>query len=111
MAQLRQDYPEFIKRKAEIVTVGPDGPNAFKRYWLNGDIPYIGLSDIGNRMADQFNQEVNLWKLGRMPAMFVLDREGVIRYQHYGESMSDIPENVEILKVLDGLSVEKRQID
>src|SRR5512136_2853175 len=107
MAQLRQDYPEFVKRNAEVVTVGPDGPNAFKRYWQTESIPYIGLADIGNKVADQFNQEVNLWKLGRMPAMFVLDRKGVIRYQHYGDSMSDIPEDVEILKVLDQLNAEK----
>ena len=107
MAQLRQDYPEFVKRTAEVVTVGPDGPNAFKRYWQEEAIPYIGLADIGNKVADQFNQEVNLWKLGRMPAMFVLDRQGVIRYQHYGESMSDIPTDTEILKVLDQLNTEK----
>jgi peroxiredoxin len=107
MAQLRQDYPEFVKRNAEVVAVGPDGPNAFKRYWQTESIPYIGLADIGNKVADQFNQEVNLWKLGRMPAMFVLDRKGIIRYQHYGESMSDIPTDAEILKVLDQLNIEK----
>ena len=103
MAQLRQDYPEFVKRNAEIVTVGPDGPNAFKRYWINEAIPYVGLADIGNKVADEFNQEVNFWKLGRMPAMFVIDRQGIIRYQHYGNSMSDIPENTAILKILDDL--------
>jgi len=103
MAQLRQDYPEFIKRNAEIVTVGPDGPNAFKRYWQNEAIPYVGLADIGNKVSDQYHQEVNLLKLGRMPAMFVIDRQGIIRYQHYGKSMSDIPEDTAILKVLDDL--------
>jgi peroxiredoxin len=101
MAQLRQDYPEFIKRNTEILTVGPDGPNAFKRFWQNEAIPYIGLADIGNRVADEFNQEVNFWKLGRMPAMFVIDQQGIIRYQHYGNSMSDIPGTKTILNVLD----------
>jgi peroxiredoxin len=103
MAQLRQDYPEFTKRKAEIVAVGPDGPNAFRRFWQNEGIPYIGLADIGNKVADAFNQEVNWWKLGRMPALFVLDRQGIIRYQHYGSSMADIPKTAEVLAVLDGL--------
>jgi len=103
MAQLRQDYPEFVKRKAEIVVVGPDGPNAFKRFWQNESIPFIGLADIGNKVADQFNQEVNWLKLGRMPAMFVIDRQGIIRYLHHGDSMSDIPKTEIILQVLDEL--------
>ena len=45
-------------------------------------------------------------KLGRMPAIFVIDREGIIRYGHYGDSMSDIPSNEEILGVIDRLSKE-----
>ncbi|MGA9398764.1 MAG: redoxin family protein, partial [Anaerolineaceae bacterium] len=82
-------------------TVGPDGPNAFKRYWKSEAIPYVGLADIGNKVADRFNQEVNFWKLGRMPAMFVIDRQRIIRYQHYGNSMSDIPHTETILRILD----------
>ena len=29
MGQLRQDYQEFSKRGAEVIALGPDGPNAF----------------------------------------------------------------------------------
>ncbi len=107
MAQLRQDYPEFIKRNAALVVVGPDGPNAFKRYWQNETIPYTGLADIGNKVADQFNQEVIWWKWGRMPAMFVIDQDGIIRYQHYGNSMSDIPDTETVLRVLDDIGTTK----
>ena len=103
MAQLRQDYAEFVKRGVEVITIGPDGPNAFKRFWSEQEIPYIGLADIKNKVADEYHQEVNLWKLGRMPAVVVVDKEGVIRYSHYGSSMSDIPETREILEVLDTL--------
>ncbi len=35
-----------------------------------------------------------------MPALFVIDQEGVIHYAHYGDSMSDIPENGEVLNVI-----------
>jgi peroxiredoxin len=103
MAQLRLDYHEFVKRRAEILCIGPDGPNAFKRYWQTENIPFVGLPDFKNRVADLYQQEVNLLKLGRMPAIFVVDLSGNIVYCHYGESMSDIPQNEEILKVLDSL--------
>ncbi len=98
MAQLRQDYEKFTALGAEIITLGPDGPRAFKRYWEENDIPYIGLADIRSKVSDQYYQEVNLLKLGRMPAIFVIDLDGVIRYTHYGNSMSDIPENSEVLE-------------
>jgi len=39
-----------------------------------------------------------------MPAVLVVDKAGQIRYQHYGESMSDIPLNQEILNLLDELN-------
>lgn len=66
-------------------------------------MPFIGCADIRSRVADLYYQEVNLLKLGRMPALFVIDREGIIRYAHYGDSMADIPTNESVLKVLDEL--------
>ena len=101
---MRQDYDEFLRRGVEIIAIGPDGPNAFKRYWELETFPFIGCADIKNRVADQYYQEVNLFKLGRMPALFVIDQTGVIRYAHYGDSMSDIPADQEVLELLDGLS-------
>ena len=85
----------------ELLVLGPDGPNAFRRYWEENDMPFIGLADIRSRVAEQYYQEVNLFKLGRMPALFVIDLHGAIRYAHYGDSMSDIPENEEVFAVLD----------
>jgi peroxiredoxin Q/BCP len=46
------------------------------------------------------NQEVIIHKFGRMPAMLVLDKKGVIQYAYYSDSMSDIPKNEEVFEVL-----------
>jgi len=106
MAQLRQDYEEFVQRNAVIVVLGPDGPNAFLKYWQENELPFIGLADIKSRVADLFYQEVNLLKLGRMPALLIIDTKGKIRFVHYGKSMSDIPTNEEVLMVLDSINNE-----
>jgi peroxiredoxin Q/BCP len=105
MAQLRQDQAEFDKRGVEVLIIGPDGPNAFKRYWLQENMPFTGLADIKNKVADAFHQEVNWLKLGRMPAMIIVDKEGFIRYSHYGSAMSDIPENALIFEILDKMGI------
>ena len=51
-----------------------------------------------------YGQEVNLFKLGRMPAQVIMDKAGMARFVHYGHSMSDIPENAEVLALLDEIN-------
>ncbi|NMC54621.1 MAG: redoxin domain-containing protein [Chloroflexi bacterium] len=103
---MSQDHKLFEERGAQILAMGPDGPLGFKRYWAEHEIPFIGMADVKSKMSDRYYQEVNLFKMGRMPAVFVIDRQGMIRYAHYGDSMKDIPENQEILDVIDQLEKE-----
>jgi peroxiredoxin Q/BCP len=74
------------------------------QYWENENIPFIGLPDVGNVVAKRYRQEVNLFKLGRMPLNCVIDAKGYVRFAHYGASMSDIPTNEELLQVIDVLN-------
>ena len=39
--------------------------------------------------------------------MFVIDRNGLIRAQHFGNSMSDIPTDNDLFKVLEKLNEEE----
>ncbi len=108
MAQLRQDHQKFVDRNAEIIAVGPEDTESFADYWHKEQMPFIGLVDHKHEVAHVYGQKVNPLKLGRMPALFVIDREGKIRYQHFGNSMSDIPKNEEILSLLDDLNKESK---
>lgn len=104
MAQLRQDYAEFVKRQAQVIVIGPEDAQAFAAYWQQHDLPFIGLPDPKASVLKRYGQEVNLFKLGRMPAQVIVDKAGVARFVHYGHSMSDIPENAELLALLDHLN-------
>lgn len=106
MAQLRQDYAEFVARDAVVIAIGPDSREAFQRFWRENDIPFVGLADPRHTVADAYRQEVNILKLGRMPAQLLIDRQGNIRYQHYGRSMSDIASDEDVLRLLDALREE-----
>ena len=72
-------------------------------------MPFIGLADIGSKVANLYYQEVNLFKLGRMPAMFILDGDGVIRYEHYADDMRDYPGNQEILNIIKSIGEEHNE--
>lgn len=97
MTQLRSDYEKFAELNTVILAIGPDGPRAYRKFWEEQRIPYIGLPDPMSKVTGIYQQEVNLMKLGRMPAMFIIDSKGIIQYSHYGSSMQDIPENETIL--------------
>ena len=74
------------------------------RAWDKEQYPFIGLPDPEHRVADSYGQQVKLLKLGRLPALLVIDSDGFVRYRHYGSSMRDIPNNEEILQLLDELN-------
>lgn len=104
MAQLRQDYSQFKQRNAEILVLGPENPKAFADYWKKNDLPFIGLPDPKASVLKLYGQEVNLFKLGRMPAQVIVDKQGIARFVHYGHNMADIPANAELLALLDQLN-------
>lgn len=106
MAQLRQDFREFEKRHARIVVLGPEDAQAFAAFWQNNELPFIGLPDPRASVLKQYGQEINLFKLGRMPAQVIIDRSGMVRFVHYGHSMADIPENRELFQLLDELNAQ-----
>lgn len=107
MAQLRQDYQQFVENKTEVVAVGPDSAEAFVRFWEQGEIPYIGLADPDHKAAQLYDQEVTLLKFGRVPAQMIIDKAGVVRFVHYARSMSDIPENEAILQKIKQINEDK----
>lgn len=106
MAQLRQDYDKFTAQDTEVIVLGPEDADAFADYWQNNDLPFIGLPDPSHSVLKLYGQEVSLFKLGRQPAQVSIDKNGQVRFVHYGHDMSDIPANEDILGVLQKMNEE-----
>ena len=101
MAQLRRDHENFVKLDTEILVAGPENAEAFQKYWAKEKLPFIGLPDPEHKILKLYGQEVKIFKLGRMPAQVMIDKSGKARFVHYGHSMMDIPENKELLDLLE----------
>ena len=108
MAQLRQDIDRFDERETTIVVIGPENSKRFASYFGRHNLPFVGLPDPKHKVLKKYGQEVNLFKLGRMPAQLIIDKNGIVRFVHYGSSMSDIPPNEELLSLLDRIQQEER---
>lgn len=80
--------------------VGPEDAEAFRNYWLKEDLPFIGLPDPEHTVLTHYGQEVKLFKLGRLPALMLIDTAGMLKYVHYGDSMADIPSDDAILDLI-----------
>ena len=103
MMQLHQEIEKFNLRDTIVVAIGPENAKAFQRYWNQNKLSFIGLPDEKHSVLKQYGQEVNLFKLGRMPAQMIIDKQGVLRFVHYGHSMQDIPSNEEMFNLIDSL--------
>ena len=107
MAQLRQNVEQFDQRNTEIVVVGPEDENSFADYFAEHDLPFRGYPDPDHTVLKLYGQEVNLFRLGRMPAQVLIDKKGIARFVHYGKSMTDIPSSEEIIALIDRLELDE----
>ena len=103
MMQLHHDKIAFDERNTAIVVVGPEDSEKFQEYWGGKNFSFYGIPNGKETVMKDYGQEVKTLKAGRMPAQFIVDKDGIIRYVHYGNSMKDIPDNKDILRILDNL--------
>ncbi len=58
---------------------------------------YAIFYDQKNKIPKLLKQQVKLLKLGRMPGLLIIDKQGIIKYAYYSDNMHDIPSNEELL--------------
>jgi len=92
-----------MDRKVQIVVIAPHETAKVKTYWEKESLPFIGIPDADETLGKLYGQEWNLIKLGRMPALFIIDQKGEIAFAQYAKNMADIPENSDLFKILEGL--------
>ena len=107
MAQLRLDHKKFVDAKTAILVIGPENPAAYKAYFEKEQLPFVGLPDPSHKVLKLLGQKVNLFKLGRMPGQIIVDKQGNVRFIHYGHNMADIPANEEVLALLQRINAEQ----
>ena len=104
---MRRDYGIIKDEQTEILFTGPDDEAAFKEYWRKEDLPFPGIADPHNLIANNYQQEVKFLKMGRMPSFFIVDKQSLIRFSQHGKSMSDIPRNKEAIALVKKLNDER----
>lgn len=102
--KLGNDYEKFRELNAELYAILPDDLENAKIFESNFAKEYAIFYDDKKKVNKMLKQEVKPLKLGRMPALLIIDKQGIIRYAYYSDSMADIPENEDLFEVLESLN-------
>ena len=100
---MRDRYSEFEERGAEVLAIAPDTLENAQRYFQANDIPFPCLPDPEREVFRQYDVKSAMISLGQRPGLFVIDKEGVVRYAHLGWQQWEIPSVNETLEQLDAL--------
>lgn len=100
---MKQDINQFTDRKAQIVVIAPHEAEKVKTFWEKENIPFIAIPDPDETLGKRYGQGWSLIKLGRMPALFIINQKGTIAFAQYSNNMADIPENGKLFQILEGL--------
>jgi len=101
MAQLRQDYEQFLSREAEVLVIAPDTLDNAQAYFKKNQLPYPGLIDDTQTVYEQFDIQSRMLSMGQRPGLFIIDKGGIVRYAYLGTQQWEIPSNTEVLAQLD----------
>jgi thioredoxin-dependent peroxiredoxin len=101
---LRDDYERFTAVGAEVLAIAAESPERSESYLRSHPLPYPTLVDAEHEVFDAYDVTSRLISLGQRPALFVIDAEGVVRFEEVGAQQYNIPPNDKVLEVLESLS-------
>lgn len=87
-----------------MVAIAPDDAAGVTRFLRDNAYPFALLADENHSVFDAYDVVSKLLSLGQRPAIFVVDREGVVRFDSIGTQQWEIPSTDNVLSVLASLS-------
>jgi peroxiredoxin len=99
LSQLGQAKHDFDALHARVVAISVDPPEKLREFRTETKAPFTFLSDPKGVAAGQYAGFEANGKILK-PATFVIDRHGILRWRHIGESPPDRPAASEVLAQL-----------
>ena len=100
---MRDDYERFTALGAEVLAISAESPERSEAYLRSHPLPYPTLVDADHAVFDAYDVTSRMMSLGQRPALFVLDADGIVRFEEVGAQQYNIPRNDKVLEVLESL--------
>ena len=101
---MRDRYSEFTERGAEIVAIAPDTVDSARTFFERENLPFTCLPDPDRKVFRMYDVKSAMISLGQRPGLFIVDKDGIVRFAHLGFQQWEIPKVDETLTELDALS-------
>jgi peroxiredoxin Q/BCP len=93
----------FTEAGAQVVAVAPDTADGVARFTRDNDYPFPLLADPDHRVFDAYDVINKLASLGQRPAVFVVDRQGIVRFDAIGKQQWQIASDDSVLEIVSSL--------
>jgi peroxiredoxin len=103
---LRDDYRLFRERGAEVIGIGPHDLSEVETLVQSMALPFPVAADADRAVFAMYDVQSRALSLGQRPALYVVDRQGIVRWAHLGWQQWDLPTNAEVLAVLERLEAK-----
>ena len=100
---MREDIDRFTGQAAQVVAIAPDSASGVARFVRDDNYPFALLADEEHAVFDAYDVISTMMSLGQRPAVFVLDKDGVVRFDSIGTQQWEIPSNDNVIAVLESL--------
>ena len=100
---MRDDYERFTALGAEVLAISAESAERSEAYLRSHPLPYPTLVDADHEVFDAYDVTSRMMSLGQRPALFVIDADGIVRFEEVGAQQYNIPRNDKVLEVLESL--------
>jgi peroxiredoxin len=98
---LRDDIARFEAHGAQVVAIAPDSVGGVASFLTGNPCPFPILADETHRVFDAYDVGSRMLSLGQRPAVFIVGRDGIVRFDSVGSQQWQIPSNQVVLEHLD----------
>ena len=103
---MRDDHEQFVAAGASVIAVAAESVAAIDRFTKQHPVPFPIVSDADHLVFDEYDVVSRAMSLGQRPAVFVIDRTGVVRFDAIGTQQWQIADNKTVLDILASLPPE-----
>lgn len=97
---MRDDYERFTGLGAEVIAISAEQPGAAEAYLRSHPLPYPVAVDADHATFDAYDVISRMLSLGQRPGLFVIDADGVVRFDSIGTQQWQIPPDEQVLEIL-----------
>ncbi len=105
---LQSVLPEFQKLGAEVYALTADSLESVARAITEWKLTFIVVADPSRETLRRYGL-LNPQDQSAMPATFVIDRQGLVRYRYIGMSATDRPDVREVLDAVRKVAGDTRR--